>query len=156
VASEPSTVLLRVPQGTVLGLILFLIVINDLPDYVQSSTKLFADDLILYWKITSDDDRKILQDDLTNLTVWENKCGMKFHPEKCETIHITRSNDPVKHQYNVRGHTLVGITIKSKFNWKPHIGNIKALEPSTSFGITSKQDQPRPRRPHTRPSQTDP
>ncbi len=55
VASEPSAVLSGVPQGTVLGPILFLIFINDLPDYVQSSTKLFADDLILYRKISSDD-----------------------------------------------------------------------------------------------------
>ncbi len=53
VASEPSTVLAKVPQVTV------------------SSTKLFADDLILYWKITSENDRDILKDDLTKLTVWE-------------------------------------------------------------------------------------
>jgi len=53
VASEPSTVLSGVPQDTVLDPILFLIFINDLPDYVQSSTKLFATDLILYRKITS-------------------------------------------------------------------------------------------------------
>ena len=134
VASEPSAVLSGVPQGSVLGPILFLIFINDLPDYVQSSTKLFADDLILYRKIESDNDRQILQDDLTNLTTWEDKWGMKFHPDKCETIHITRSNNPVKHQYHLRGHPLaitdstkyLGITINSKLDWKPHIQNTVA------------------------------
>jgi len=70
VTSEPSVVLSGVTQVVVLGPILLLIFINGLPDYVQSSTKLFVDDLILYWKITSDDDRKILQEDLTNLTSW--------------------------------------------------------------------------------------
>jgi len=71
VASEPSAVLSKVPQGTVLDRILFLIFINNLPDYIQSSTKLFADDLSLYWKITSENDRDILQYDLTKLTAWE-------------------------------------------------------------------------------------
>ena len=78
--------------------ILFLIFINDLAEYVESNTN--ADDLILDWKIAIHSDRSILQDDLNNLnnlTFWEGKWGMQFHPDKCEIIHISKSNNPNKH-----------------------------------------------------------
>jgi len=105
--------MVRSPPGYSIRPNIFLIFINDLPDYVQSSTKFFADDLILYRKVASNDYWKIVQDDLTNLTAWGDKWGMKFHPNKCETIHITRSSNPVKHQYHLRGLPLA-ITDKIK------------------------------------------
>ena len=81
IALEPSAVLPGIRQGIVLGPIMFLVFINDLPEYVQSSTKLFDDDLILNCKVSSDKDGKILQDDLKNITSQEDKWGMKFHPD---------------------------------------------------------------------------
>ena len=62
--SDSIKVLSWVPQGTVLGLLLFLIFINDLRNCVQSSTRLFADDCILYRWIKSQEDCQILQEDL--------------------------------------------------------------------------------------------
>ena len=63
----PCKVLSGVPQGTVLGPILFLIYINDIVDGLQSNINLFADDCALYRKIETEEDNKILQDDLNLL-----------------------------------------------------------------------------------------
>ena len=70
-ASDPVPVLSGVPQGSVLGPILFLIFINDLPDNIRSSVRLFVDDYILYRNIHSIQDCFILQEDLTSLGQWE-------------------------------------------------------------------------------------
>ena len=70
-ASDPVPVLSGVPQGSVLGLVKFLIFINDLSDNIRSSVCLFADDCVLYRNIHSLQDCLILQEDLTSLGQWE-------------------------------------------------------------------------------------
>ena len=72
-SSTSSPVKSGVPQGTVLGPLLFLLYINDLPDNLQSSVKLFADDTLLYGVIASDTDCDHLQDDLWKLEQWQNQ-----------------------------------------------------------------------------------
>ena len=62
-----------VPQGTVLGPLLFLCHINDLPDRVKSHIRLFADDCLLYRAINSMTDHLQLQKDLDNLQEWANE-----------------------------------------------------------------------------------
>ena len=88
-----------VPQGTVLGRLLFLIYINDLPDRVKSQIRLFADDLYLYRTISSPHDTAQLQKDLDSLTKWENEWSMEFHPDKCKLLHITNKLKPIKASY---------------------------------------------------------
>ena len=66
-ASDPDPVLSGVPQGSVLGPVLFLIFINDLPDNIRSSVRHFTDDCVLYRKIHSLQDCLTLQEDLTSL-----------------------------------------------------------------------------------------
>ena len=66
-ASNPVLVISGVPQGLVLGPVLFLIFINDLPDNIRSYVRLFADDCVLYRNIKSLTDRQILQEDLNSL-----------------------------------------------------------------------------------------
>ena len=62
-----------VPQGSVLGPILFLIYINDLDDDITSKVLKFADDTKVFRKIKSDADRQHLQDDLNKLIEWSEK-----------------------------------------------------------------------------------
>ena len=66
-ASDPVPVLSCVPQGLVLGPVLFLIFINDLPDSIRSSVPMFTYDCVLYSNIHSIQDCLILQEDLTSL-----------------------------------------------------------------------------------------
>ena len=68
-----------VPQGSVIGPILFLIYINDLPDSVLSRTRLFADDTVIY---NTSDNHQQLQDDLAALQTWETEWKMAFNPLK--------------------------------------------------------------------------
>ena len=73
-----------IPQGTVLGPILFLIYINDFPDYLKHSTlRLFADDSTIYRNIKNKDDSQKLQEDLDSASQWERDWLMSFHPDKC-------------------------------------------------------------------------
>ena len=127
--SDSISVISGVPQGTVLGPLLFLLFINDLPDCVQSSTRLFADDCILYRQIKSQQDCDILQDDLNRLAAWEKKWGMAFHPDKCSAIRISRSRNPISMDYSLKGHTLdkedytkyLGVELQSSLSWNLHI-----------------------------------
>ena len=73
-----------IPQSSVLGPILFVIYINDLPEAVESEAYLFADDTKIFRVINSLDDQHILQNDLVKLENWSDKWLLKFHPEKCK------------------------------------------------------------------------
>ena len=123
-----------VPQGSVLGPLLFLLFINDLPNYLQeeSTVRLFADDAVLYRQINSDTDATLLQQDLDSLLQWENDWGMSFHPSKCQVMRITTKKAVRETSYNIRGHQLelvtsskyLGVTISQDLTWREHINNI--------------------------------
>ena len=78
-----------VPQGTVMGPLLFVVFINDLPECVKSTPRLFADDCLLYRHKRSKADSEELQVDLEQLQKWENNWLMSFNPDKCKVIRIT-------------------------------------------------------------------
>ena len=82
-------VLSSVPQGTVLGPLLFLVYINDITDQVSPGTlcRLFADDCLLYRPIHSLEDQLILQRDVDALQRWTELWGMRFNPKKCYIMH---------------------------------------------------------------------
>ena len=85
--SDSVPVLSGVPQGTVLGPILFPIYINDLPDGVVNSTvRLFADDCIVYCPIRSKKDTELLQSDPDSVSFWEKTWLMQLNADKCFTM----------------------------------------------------------------------
>ena len=79
-----------VPQGSVLGPILFLIYINDLEDDISSKVLKFADDTKVFRKVTTDKQR--LWDDLDKLVKWSEKWQMLLNFGKCKFIHIGHGN----------------------------------------------------------------
>ena len=121
-----------VPQGTVLGPLLFLIYINDLPDDISATVRLFADDCVLYSNIKSHQDATRLQDDLDKLSTWENKWQMQFNPQKCFVLRIAGSRSPIVNEYTLGGtvlqetpsHSYLGVEISQDLKWDTHIVNI--------------------------------
>jgi len=107
--SSSREVISGVPQGTVLGPLLFLCYINDLPRHVKSSVKLYADDVILYRVIDSDVDHEILQQDLVALSEWANIWQMTFNLAKCELLCITNKKNPSKYCYSLNGENVRGV-----------------------------------------------
>jgi hypothetical protein len=73
-----------IPQGSVLGPVLFVIYINDLPECVKSDVFLFADDMTIFREIKDDSDASIIQSDLIELFKWSETWLLKFHPDKCK------------------------------------------------------------------------
>ena len=81
-----------VPQGSVLGPLLFLVYINDLPEVVQGHVKMFADDTKLYSAISTPHDRCSLQTDLDAMVKWSDTWQLPFNEGKCKVLHIGRTN----------------------------------------------------------------
>ena len=79
--SHSTPVLSGVPQGTVLAPLLFLIYINDLPGCVYNKARLYADDVLLYSYINSQNDCANLQQNLNSLITWSHTWQMSFNPK---------------------------------------------------------------------------
>ena len=77
-----------VPQGSVLGPLLFLLYVNDLPDVVSSNVKMFTDDTKLFSGISSEGDARALQSDLDALLKWSGTWQLPFNQDKCKVLHV--------------------------------------------------------------------
>lgn len=92
-SSQWTNVISGVPQGSVLGPILFIIYINDLDDNVLSNISKFADDTKLGNRINSEKDYQLLQSDLDKIVNWSKTWQMKFNKDKCKVIHFGSRNN---------------------------------------------------------------
>ena len=131
-SSNEVSVRSGVPQGTVLGPLMFLIYINDIGEHITSNLRLFADDSLLYCAIDIPQDCLALQEDLDKLSQWSYKWQMSFNVSKCKSLSITRKRNPYLHQYTLNGqelesvksHPYLGVELTQSLNWNNHINNI--------------------------------
>jgi hypothetical protein len=132
--SSAVTVDSGVPQGSVLGPLLFLCHINDLPNRVDilSQVCMFADDCLLYRQIKTQEDHVKLQEDLKGLEEWAKMWGMSFNPPKCYVMTVGRGKKVSNHIYSlcnypieqVQNNPYLGILLNQNMKWSPHINKI--------------------------------
>ena len=146
--SEWVNVISSVPQGSVLGPLLFLIYINDLGNAVRSILSLFADDTKVFRTIKTAEDRKILQEDIDSMTQWCKVWQMEFNISKCHVLSFgSRASSP---EYNLAGNSLscadyekdVGVLVPS--NLKFHEQSATAIAKANSvLGLIKRAFQSR-------------
>lgn len=131
--SDWLPVLSGVPQGSILGPMLFLLYINDMPSVVQNAAlALFADDSKCYKQISNMSDCKLLQNDIDALFQWSNNWDLHFHPSKCQVISITRRHKMINFDYKINGVALervkcirdLGLDISATLVWNDHINKV--------------------------------
>ena len=139
-------VLSGIPQGSVLGPLLFVIYVNELPETVKSTVYLFADDTKIFCSITDHNDPKNLQDDLNILQKWSNTWLLKFHPDKCKRMTIGKPNEftdiiytldkngTIHNLENVEQEKDIGVIIDSNLEFDKHI-NAKINKANSMFSI---------------------
>ena len=121
-----------VPQGSVLGPVLFLMYINDIGLNIHSEIRLFADDILLYRPIRTPNDHLQLQEDLNTLTKWATDWKMAFNIPKCKIIQFTTHRNKSKYIYTmsktplevVEEHNYLGVRLHHKLSWSPHVNHI--------------------------------
>jgi hypothetical protein len=146
VFSKWASVLSGIPQGSILGPLLFIIYINDLPESLNSDSSiyLYADDAKLYRYISSIQDRFLLQDDIENLLNWSEKWLIKLNINKCKLVSYGRN---VEHNfpYYIKGIEIeelnsikdLGVTFDANLKFDQHI-NEKVNKAYSFLGIIKR------------------
>jgi hypothetical protein len=134
--SETIPVISGVPQGSVLGPLLFLIYIDDvarLPLSEGTSLVLYADDMLLYRAINSPEDFTILQEDINTVNNWVTRNYLKLNVAKCKFMHISRRRQchPVPnllldgvHLERVTSFKYLGILLNEDLKWSSHVESV--------------------------------
>ena len=128
--SSWSEVKSGIPQGSVLGPVLFVIFINDIPRALQNATKIFADDTKAYKAVRNIEDQASLQNDVDSAFNWSQKWQMKFNIDKCHSLPMGHSN--LHYPYQIDGTIIdsveeekdLGVIIDSKLSFHRHIMEI--------------------------------
>ena len=134
--STAAPVLSGVPQGSVLGPLLFLIYINGINDLTLSTeacSVTFADDVCIYRPIHSQNDYKLVQEDISAVEKWSDENFLTLNPQKCKYMVISRKRAPTApdHQAPLLLHNLVlsrvctfkylGVLLAEDLAWTPHV-----------------------------------
>lgn len=122
-----------VPQGSVLGPLLFLMFINDIADEIQCLVRLFADDSsLMYSSNDAIDIERRLNMDLETLNDWSKQWLVDFNPQKTEhmVFNFRKDSQPINFKFNgqfikkVDDHKHLGVTFSNNCKWSVHIDNI--------------------------------
>ena len=133
VASRWAPVTSGVPQGSILGPVLFVIFINDIPEVTDgTSPALFADDTKVYKDVRSVTDCEKLQQTIDKLDIWTQDNNITFNASKCKVLSVTRKKDPITYPYHLGRNDLsrvesekdLGVTISYKLHWETHVNEI--------------------------------
>ena len=131
--STTSQVMSGVPQGSILGPLLFLIYINDIKNVElnDGNLLLYADDILLYHPICCLDDYVHLQQNIDKLYIWSEVNLLRFNPAKCKYIVISRKRNPLLpvRGLNINGNALIkvyhykylGVWLSHNLSWSKHI-----------------------------------
>lgn len=126
-----------------LGRALFLFHNNDIPDYITSKIRMFADDTIRHCSIKTEMDKKIVQKDLSHL---EQSWSMSLHPQKCSVLCVMRRRRKQSTSFTaIPSRTLtdskcLGITISSDNKWNSHINNTIQSQQDSKFSPAKHQN----------------
>lgn len=114
-----------------MGPLLFLIFMNDLPDNISSKICLFADDCVIYRKITNQDDVALLQTDLNTIHSWCQTWNMELNISKCKSMRVSRTllasphyhldNTPLE---SVSSYKYLGVNVCSNLSWNHHVRHV--------------------------------
>ena len=117
-----------IPQGSILGPILFTIFINDLPNEIESFCSIFADDTKIY---NSASNSSVIQDDIDTLSNWSDHWKLYFNTSKCKCMHIGRNNTNHTYTMTSNGQTSnitecdeekdLGVIIDNELKFDSHI-----------------------------------
>ena len=145
--SEWQPVLSGVPQGSIIGPLLFVLFINDIVETISHDTKvlLYADDMKVWRKIRSVGDQTVLQTDITNLHAWSVRNKMNFHHDKCKVLRSTLKSNPLLTNYIMADKVLeitvcekdLGIFINPKLLYNKHHHTIVAKS-SQKLGLVKR------------------
>ncbi|MCG8033358.1 MAG: reverse transcriptase family protein, partial [Candidatus Thiodiazotropha taylori] len=133
-SSDWAAVEAGVPQGSILGPLLFLIYINDIVKHIGCAIRLFADDTSLYIIVENPDQAaRLLNTDLQTISNWAVDWLVEFNAKKTTAMTISRKRNPVPQPPLFMDNTLIqetpthkhlGLTFSNTCNWTDHVNNI--------------------------------
>lgn len=135
VQSNWNNIRAGVPQGSILGPLLFLLFINDIVEDIGSNIRLFADDTSLYMVVDNPDTAaELLNLDINKIMTWAKKWLVTFNPVKTESLLITRKlNRPIhpplfmenQQITETDSHKHLGVYLSNDCTWHKHIDFVK-------------------------------